>query len=163
MKNKMKMLAIAAVLVSSVAQLDAGIGSRLKHAGNQVLRNTWDWQLADGFNGLFPHAEYFPGTWPSNRIEVNIDEGYLRPTVSPRSFMNFTIPLGNFGKILADGSISNTTGNQPINPSIQLGFTVLCKWVPVALIVRGIWKAATKKKKKHKKHDEKAHHAALNA
>ncbi len=167
MKNKMKMLAIAAVLVSSVAQVDAGTGSnvkKMKDAGNVMIRNTWDWQLVDKFNGLFPYAEGFPGTWPLNRVEVNTDEDYLRPIVSPRSFMNFTIPLGNFGKMLADGGLPNTNGNHPINPSIQLGFTVLCKWLPVALIVRGIYKVATKKKKKHhKKHDKKAHHVVLNA
>lgn len=165
MKNKMKMLAIAAVLVSSVAQLDAkrGVGIALKNAVNTTVRNTWDWQLVDKFNGLFPYAEYFPGTWPLNKVEVNTEDGYLRPTVSRRSFMNFTVPLGNFGNMLADGGLPNTTGNHPINPSIQLGFTVLCKWLPVALIVRGIYKVATKKKKRHKKHDEKAHHATLTA
>ena len=156
MNNKMKMLAIVAVLVSSVAQVDAYTRSKLENAGNQIIRNTWDWQLANKFNGLFPYAEGFPGTWPLNRVEVNTDEGYLRPTVSQRSFMNFTIRLGKFGNMLADGGIPNMNGNHPINPSIQLGFTVLCKWLPVALIVRGIYKVATKKKKKHhKKHDKK--------
>jgi len=162
MKNKMKMLAIAAVLVSSVAQVDARIGDNIKDMGNKAFRNTRDWQLVDKCNGLFPHAEYFPGTWPLNSVEVNTDEGYFRPAVSRRSFMNFTIKSGRWGNWLADGGLPNTTGNHPIKPSIQLGFTVLCKWLPAALIVRGIWKAVTKKKK-HKKHDEKAHHAVLTA
>ncbi len=172
MNNKMKMLAIVAVLVSSVAQVDAGRGGRgvqsrrapasarraasptlgdVMDAVVEVVENeahtSWDWKAVKKLNDVHP---WFPGTSPLNKIKEGRDTGYLPEWCWEQSFARHPDGLG--------------LGTRSINPSIQLGFTVLLKWLPVALIVRGIYKVATKKKKKHhKKHDEKGHHVALNA
>ncbi len=171
MKNKMKMLAIAAILVSSVAQVDAGRAGKKRvaeqrrrttasasasptfpvdtsgvvralaadvrgvlNAGKKVAKNethrSWDWKAVKKLNGMHP---WFPGTYPLNEIKEGRDTNWIHPSLWEQSVVR--------------------EGDRSIHPSIQLGFTVLCKWVPVALIVRGIWKAATKKKKKHKKHE----------
>ncbi|TET33951.1 hypothetical protein E3J61_03460 [Candidatus Dependentiae bacterium] len=177
MNNKMKMLAIVAVLVSSVAQVDAGRGVRqvqgrrapaparraasptladgvrglasdIEDAASAVAgvaRNeahaSWDWKAVKKLNKVHP---WFPGTYPLNEIKEGRDTNWIHPSLWEQSFVR--------------------EGARSIHPSIQLGFTVLLKWLPVALIVRGIYKVATKKKKKHhKKHDKKAHHVALNA
>ena len=107
---------------------------------------SWDWKAVKKLNKVHP---WFPGTYPLNEMKEGRDTGYLPTWCWEQSFVRHSDGLG-FGAC-------------SINPKIQLGFTVLFKWLPVALIVRGIYKVATKKKKKHKKHDKKAHHVALNA
>ncbi len=158
MNNKMKMLAIVAVLVSSVAQVDAFLGDKVKDTvrelagevvGENEAHSSWDWKAVSRLNNV--HS-WFPGTYPLNEIKEERKTGYLPEWCWEQSELRVATGT-EFGVF-----------RRSIHPSIQLGFTVLLKWLPVALIVRGIYKVATKKKKKHhKKHDEKAHHVALNA
>ncbi len=144
MKNKMKMLALV-FLVSSVAHVDAkteggllgGLGDWYRDAVGFMRANTptaHAGKVVEKLNSLHQYSSYFPGTYPLN----------------DRACMNNVLWYGTEALKRVGCDLPAPIISKSISPSIQLGFTVLCKWLPAALIVRAVWRKVTKKKK-HKK------------
>lgn len=155
MKNMMKMVAFG-LLVSSMAQVDARIipknkeelGRVLKRAEvfvrdeiGEIFTKAQSFDAVRKLNSLHKCAPYFPGTWPLNKVHREhvrqLFEGYNLPGYEKVPACIFNQNEGIFG-------------SHPLADWLQLSGAVLCKWVPAFLIVRGVVRKMTKKKK-HKK------------
>lgn len=127
MKNMMKIAAFA-LLILSVACIDARKTDGLISAR----------RIVQGANGI---NQYFPGTWPFNTVEHKHVYSV---------FQRFNLPGYDKVRVCIFNTNAGAFGNYPLADWVQLSGTVLCKWVPAALILRAIYRKMTKKKK-HKK------------
>ena len=123
MNNKIKILTIA-VLISSVAHVDAKTDSIL-NAGSVV-------KTANKIN------EYFPGTWPLNKVEKR----HLESLAAEWNVSEYErrLPSCLFNEN------TGICGSYSLADWVQLSGTALFKWLPAFLIARGIYRKLTKKK-----------------
>lgn len=158
MKNVIK-LTVIAVFLSSLAYGETGffegLWNQSKQFYNSEMHRTQSWKAVKWLNGLHSYAPYFPGTWPLNeRTKVEDLGGRLESKIRG---WGYDIPPFKIPEWCLEDSVVQKVMEgvlerdyQKIHPSVQLGFTVLAKWVPVYWMVRFLYRKATKEKHHHR-------------
>ena len=140
MKNLIKVLAVVA-LVASMNRADAwGLPDKAQCS-------EWSNKIVGGVNSMHPYAHYFPGTWPFDEQKTVKKLGNSVFKIGKK--LKFNLP----GTFELPQSWLETNGGKKIRSEVQLGFAVLCKWLPAVLIVRSLFKTATRRKKHHSRED----------